>query len=238
MAAFAVVEGFEVIEDGRGGGGFGGEGCAVMEDLGLEGGAGAFREGVVGAVTGGAHALAEVVAGEARAGGGGGGWAAAIGRAAGTWRDDAGIESAAQGLGDHLGVEGVGEFPAEDGAAEEIEDGGEVMPAFAGRDAGIERSEIACRRQPAGQRRRALANVAEEVSARSLGWRSLGEEIGRRMRGVIWTRGLGLERLSGPRAQAVGTHEAGDAIFCAGEAGERPGRCRWRVIRGLPQQRV
>ena len=108
VAAFAVVEGFEVIEDGRGGGGFGGEGCAVMEDLGLEGGAGAFREGVVGAVTGGAHALAEVVAGEARAGGGGGVWAAAIGRAEGTWRDDAGIESAAQGIGDNLGVEGAG----------------------------------------------------------------------------------------------------------------------------------
>ena len=101
--------------------------------------------------------MAQVVAGEERAGGGGGVLAAAIGVEEGMGRDDAGIERTVEGAGDDLGIEGVGEFPAEDGAAEEIEDDGKVEPAFAGGDVGTERSEIACRRQPAGQRRRALA---------------------------------------------------------------------------------
>ena len=83
--------------------------------------------------------------------------AATIGVEEGLGRDDAGVERPAQGDGDDLGVEGVGELPAKDAAAEKIENDGEVEPAFAGWDVGIERSEIACRRQPEGQRRGALA---------------------------------------------------------------------------------
>lgn len=69
VKASAVVEGFEVIEDGSGGGGFGGERGAVVEEFALEGGEGAFSKGVVVAVACGAHALAQAVAGEEGAGG-------------------------------------------------------------------------------------------------------------------------------------------------------------------------
>ena len=64
VETFAIVEGFEVIKDRGGGGGFGGEGLAVLEELRFEGGKGAFGKGVVVAVTGGAHALAQAAAGQ------------------------------------------------------------------------------------------------------------------------------------------------------------------------------
>lgn len=188
VSAFAVVEGLEVVEDGGGGSGLGGEWGTVIEQLTFEGGEGTFCKGVVVAVAGGTHALAQAVSGEELTGGEGGVLAAAIGVEEGVGRDDACVERTVQGAGDDLGVEGVGELPAEDGATEEIEDDGEIEPAFVGGDIGTERSEIACRRQPAGQRRRALANIADEVSPRRRGWSGLGEEIGRRMGGVIGAR--------------------------------------------------
>ena len=135
--------------------------------------------------------------GEERAGGGGGVWAAAIGVDEGVGRDDAGVQGAAQGTGDDLGVEGVGELPAEDGAAVEIEDDGQVEPAFVGGDVG---------------------DVADEVGARRGGRLGLGEQVGRRMGGVIGARCFWSEGLSGPCAQAARAHEAGDAIFRAGKA--------------------
>jgi hypothetical protein len=41
---------------------------------------------------------------------------------------------AAQGTGDDVSVEGAGEFPAEDGKAGEVDDDGQVNPAFASAD--------------------------------------------------------------------------------------------------------
>ena len=164
MAAFAVVEGFEVVEDGGGGGGFGDEWGTVNEQLAFEGGEGAFREGIVVAVTGGTHALAQAVAGEEGAGGGGGGWAATIGVEEGVRLDDAGVQRAVQGGGDDLGVEGGRELPAEDGAAEEIEHDRQIKPACAGGD---------------------VRDVADEVGAGCGGCFGLGEQVWRRMCGVI-----------------------------------------------------
>ena len=46
VAASAIVEGFEVVEEGGGGGLLGVEGPAIVEDFGFEGSEGAFCEGV------------------------------------------------------------------------------------------------------------------------------------------------------------------------------------------------
>ena len=165
VAAFAVVEGFQVVEDRGGGDGFGSEGLAVVEEFVFEGGEGAFGEGVVVAIAGGAHALVQAVAGEQLTGEDGGVLTAAIGMEEGVGSDQAGVEGAAQSAGDDLGVERIGELPAEDGAAEEVDDDGEVEPSFAGGDVG---------------------DVADEVGAGSL-WRSgLSEQIGR----ADWAKGV------------------------------------------------
>jgi hypothetical protein len=157
VAAFAVVEGFEVVEDCGGGGGFGSEGCTVVEQFAFDGGEGTFCKGVVVAVSGSAHALAQAVAGEEPAGGEGGVLTAAIGVEEGVGRDDAGVEGAAQGTGDDLGVEGVGELPAEDGAAEEIEDDRQIKPAFVGGN---------------------VSDVADEVVPGSVGGGALARRLG------------------------------------------------------------
>ena len=175
MATFAIVEGFEVVEDGSGGGGFGSEGLAVFEQLAFEGGEGAFCKGVVVTVTGGAHALAQAAAGEQLAGEDGGVLAAAIGVEKGLRVDQPGVEGAAQGPGDEFGVQAVGELPAEDGATEKIEDDGEVEPSFARGD---------------------ISNVADELGPWRGGRVGLGEQIGRGMCGMIGVRGLWPERLS------------------------------------------
>ena len=92
---------------------------------------------------------------------------------------------------------GVGELPADDGAAEKIQDDGEVEPSLVGGDVGA---------------------VAHELGSRGGGRTGLGQQIGRRMRGVIRPRGLGPERPSGPGPQAAGTHQASHPIFRAAQA--------------------
>lgn len=64
MEAAAVVEGFDVIEDGGGGIPLGVEGEAVVKEFGFEGGEDTLGKGVVVAVTGGTHALNKGVSGQ------------------------------------------------------------------------------------------------------------------------------------------------------------------------------
>lgn len=68
--------------------------------------------------------------------------AATIGVKEGVGGDNAGDESTAKCSGDDVGVERVGEFPSEDGTAEEVEDNGKVEPAFAGGDVGYVAEEV------------------------------------------------------------------------------------------------
>ena len=106
VAAFAVVEGFEIVEDGSGGGGFGREGRWVIEEFVFEGGEGAFCKGIAVAVTSGAHALAQVLTGEQLAGWECGVLATAIGMEEGAGLDDPGVQSPVQRAGGHLGMQG------------------------------------------------------------------------------------------------------------------------------------
>lgn len=84
----------------------------------------------------GAHALAQAGACEQGAGLARAVLAAAVGMKEGAAGHQAGSDGSAQGPGEDLGVEGVGEFPAEDTAAKEVEHDGEVKPAFTGGDIG------------------------------------------------------------------------------------------------------
>ena len=60
----------------------------------------------------------------------------------GTIGDVAGFQSVAQSIGDDLGVEGVGDLPAENGAGKEINDDGQVEPSLAGRNVGDVAGEV------------------------------------------------------------------------------------------------
>ena len=107
-----------------------------------------------------------------------------------------------------------GELPTEDGAAEEVDDDGEVEPSFAGGEVG---------------------DVADEVGAGSLGWSGLREQIGRRMSGVIRAGGLRAKGLSGTCPQAGRAHEPGRTVLRAGqaEAVQLAGHARAAIAAGL-----
>ena len=72
----------------------------------------------------------------------------------------AGAKGLFEGVTDQLGSQVVGETPADDLSGVEVENHGEVKPTLGGWNEGTEWNEIACRRQPEGQRRSALANVS------------------------------------------------------------------------------
>ena len=79
-------------------------------------------------------------------------------------------------------MQGVGKFPAENGAGEQIDDHSQIEPAFPGRN---------------------VSDVANELGTRSRGSPGFGEQIGRRMGRVIGLGGLGSERAPGTSSQAV-----------------------------------
>ncbi len=97
VAAAAIIEGLEVVEDRAGGGWVRREGLTVWENVGFEGGKEALGESVVVAIAFGAHALAQAGAREQGAGFGGGVLAAAIGMEDGAWSHQAGGEGRREG---------------------------------------------------------------------------------------------------------------------------------------------
>ena len=136
VQALAVVEGFEVVEEGAAGQGPGGEGLLGGQGLGLESGKDAFGHGVVIAMPSGAHALAQAQAGELAAQEGGGVWAAPIGVEDRLGADQAGAVGVVQGVANQVRVKGVGQVPAKDATAETIHDQGQVEPALGGGNVG------------------------------------------------------------------------------------------------------
>ena len=134
MEAPSVVEGLEVIEERSGGGTFGVEGEAIAEDFRLEGSKGAFRKSVVITIAFGTHALAQAMSGKQLAGDGGGILATAIGVKDCTPGHQARVDGACDGIDDESRVKGVREFPAQNGAGEQIDDDSQIEPAFPGRN--------------------------------------------------------------------------------------------------------
>ena len=207
VAAAAVVEAFEVIEDREGGGAASGEGrrakgwpsvssSALMEAKAL------FSKGVVVAIAFGANALAQAGALEQIARDGGRVLATAIGMEDGPADDRAAVQSARDRAGDQLAVQSLGELPAGHAAGGRIDHDSETEPAFGGRDVG---------------------NVAHQLNSRCARRSQLCEQIGRRMCAVRMCAVIRRGRF-GPKgpartgAQAVETHEPGGAVFRAGMA--------------------
>jgi hypothetical protein len=182
MEAPSVVEGLEVVEKGSGGGTFGIEGKVIAEDFRLQRSKGAFRESVIIAITLGAHALAQSMSGEQPTGDAGRVLAAAIGVKDRSPRHQARVDGPGDRIDDQIGVKGVGEFPAENSAGEQIDDDSQIEPALPGSNVG---------------------DVAHELSTRSRRRPGLREQIGRRMRRIVWPGGLGPERAPGASSQAV-----------------------------------
>jgi hypothetical protein len=214
VAAAAIVEGLDVVEDRASRGLMGREGLTVRQYVGFEGGEDAFGESVVVAVAFGAHALAQAGAGEQGAGFGGGVLAAAIGMEDGAPGYEAGGEGRSEGVGDQLGVQGCGELPAEDGAGEEVEHDGQIKPAFGGGNVG---------------------NIADDLGARRERWTRQSQEVGRRTSGVVWSGCPGPEGAAGPGGEAVGAQQASHPVLGATFSARRQfaGQARTAVGAGV-----
>ena len=145
MEAPSVIEGLEVIEERSGGGRFGVEGEAIAEDFRLEGSKGAFRKSVVITIAFGTHALAQAMSGEQLAGDGGGILATAIGVKDCTPGHQARVDGACGGINDESRVKGVREFPAQNGAGEQIDDDNQIKPALSGRNVSDVANELSTR---------------------------------------------------------------------------------------------
>ena len=214
MSAATVIEGLEVVEDRAGGGLMGREGLTVRQDVGFEGGEDAFGEGVVVAVTLGAHALTQAGAGEQGASFGGGVLATAIGVEDGSRSDQAGGEGGSESVDDQLGVESGGYLPAKDGAGEKVEHDGQIKPAIGDGNVG---------------------NIADDLGARRERWTCLSQQVGRRLGGVVSSRRPGPKGAAGPGGQAVGTQQASYAVLGARLAARRQlaGQARTAVGAGV-----
>ena len=133
MQAAGIVEALDVAEQVPSGFGPGGV-DPVMDPLGLEGVEEAFHGRVVPAVALAAHRGRDPRPGEGQPIGLGGVLDAAVGMMDQPWRGPLTLGGHVQRVECDLGMQGLAHRPADDLAGVQVEDRGQVQPAFAGRD--------------------------------------------------------------------------------------------------------
>ena len=106
--------------------------------------------------------------------------------------DDSSGKSRAKRFRNDLGVKALRELPTEDGSGKEINDNGKVKPTFGSGNIG---------------------DIADDLKARSIWWFCGDQQIGRRMGGMVGVGCFGSKWFSWSSGGAIGSHEAGDAIF-------------------------
>ena len=195
MEALGVIKVFDVLVNGGAGVGQVSEGGAV-DQFGFEGAPEGLHGGVVVAVAAAAHAGEDLCGLQEGLKGATGILDSLIGMEEEAGGGLASGEGELQGIPDEEAVEGVTEGPADDFAAEAIHDGGEVSPAALGVDVGDVSDPGLVE---AGQRPKGF----EAVGGRSLGVAAVG--------------GPGAEGAFGTGLEVLLAHEAGDAVFAAGE---------------------
>ena len=123
-------------------------------------------------------------------------------------------KGALQRVGDEGGVQTLGDAPAEDRAAKEIDDHRQIEPTLLGRDVG---------------------DVADQVRAGLLGRIDLGKQVGRGSRGGIDPGGFRTIGRAGTDPQARCSHDARHPVDRAGRAGvlQLAGQARAAVATGV-----
>lgn len=195
MEAVLVVKVIDILADGGAGLWEVGEGRAV-DQFGFEGAPEGFHGGVVVAVAAGVHAGEDLPGLEQGAEGAAGVLFSLIGMMDEARGGTAAGQGLLQGVPDEAGVEGITERPADDFATEAIHDGGEVSPPGLGVDVG---------------------DVGDpglvDACQRSAGFEAVGGgALGLPAVGGPWAKGA-----FGTGLEVVLAHEAGDAIFAAGD---------------------
>ena len=132
METLAVVKDFDVVEESALGVGAVSEGFAFEIQFAFEGGPEAFHRGVIVAAAGPAHAGGKAKGEELLLVGGAGVLAAAIGMVEEAGFGAAGLLSVGQSLEGQGSLQVIMEAPADDFAAEQVHESGEVKPALAG----------------------------------------------------------------------------------------------------------
>ena len=174
LNAIRVVEALDVVEERGAKVGSVRPGCRVVDpgEFAFEGGPEGFDGGVVVAVAGRAEGLVELEFSDAlreRERGVGGATVAVMHDAA---VRTAPLEGHQQGVGDEFAVRGVAHRPADDASGPQVDDGGEMQPAFVGAELGdVGRPDLVGSRRrevPVDQirRRRAVGAAAAPPSTR------------------------------------------------------------------------
>ena len=136
MEALAVIKDFDVVEESALGLGEVGEGFAFEVQFTFEGGPEAFHGGVVVAATGPAHAGSKAIGEELLLVGGAGVLAAAIGVVEQAGFGAPSLLGVSQGLKGQRSLQMILKLPADNLAAEQIHESGQVKPALAGPEVG------------------------------------------------------------------------------------------------------
>ena len=135
VEALTIIEGFDVIEDGGPGVGMGGE-IAAIDEFELEGAPEAFHGGIVIAVALATHGLEEIGLGQSRAEIAGGVLGPPVGVEEQLGSGLTVLQRHGESLENEGGVDPFAHGPADDLAAVEIQDTGEVEPTFPSLDIG------------------------------------------------------------------------------------------------------
>ena len=194
MEAERVVKLFDVFIDGGTGVGQISEGAAV-DQFGFEGAPEGFHGGVVVAVAAAAHAGEDLCGLQEGLKGATGILDTLIGMEEEARGGLAPGKGVLEGIFDQGAMEGITEGPADDFAAEAVHDGGEISPAGLGVDVG---------------------DVSDPSLVEAGQWAEGFEAVGGRSLGMAAVSGARAEGSFGTGLEAVPAHEAGDAVFAAG----------------------